>query len=334
MKWNRLKPVLLATLLAFSLAAQAADDRPPAPPDLHQIEQLQHRIDRLASVATGENSYTLAKARALLDEALIAYHNHSGSVEDAIARAVSLLSVFDANPDLIGLDTRNPYASEKISADLWAIGYAMKQGGGIPCAELDAQLVWSDREKLESGWGNAEPYARIAESLAYAAQAADRCASAAKAPAPATTVAEEPVPVVLAAPSAIEQISNTLAKASLAADVLFTFGSYRMVRDGRQGLDKIVAELKSWSSLERIQITGHTDRLGKKANNQKLAQRRAEHVKTYLVSRGIPAAAIETQGLGAAQPLVECTTQRNRRALINCLQPNRRVEMTIQGAWR
>ncbi len=329
-----LKPALLAALLAFSLAAHAADDSPPAPPDLNQIEQLQRRIDRLAGDATGENSYTLAQARAWLDEALIAYHNndHSGSVEDAIARAVSLLSVFDANPDSIGLDTRNPYASEKNSADLWAIGYAVKQGGGTPCAELDAQLVWSGREKLESGWGNAEPYARIAESLAYAAQAAERCASAAKAPAPIATVAKEPVPVALAAPIAIEQISNTLTKATPVA--LFTYDSYRMVRGSRRGLDKIVAELKSWSSLERIQIIGHTDRLGKDANNKKLAQRRAEHVKTYLVSRGIPAAAIETKGLGATQPLVECTTQRNRRALINCLQPNRRVEMTIQGVWR
>ena len=82
--------------------------------------------------------------------------------------------------------------------------------------------------------------------------------------------------------------------------------------------------------LEVVLVTGHTDRIGTEAYNQKLSERRADAVRDYLVSKGVDKAKIETIGLGEKQPVVQCD-QKNLKALIECLQPNRRVEVQAKG---
>jgi OmpA-OmpF porin, OOP family len=73
-------------------------------------------------------------------------------------------------------------------------------------------------------------------------------------------------------------------------------------------------------------VTGHTDRLGSAAYNQRLSLQRAEAVRDYLGSKGVPPDRVRAQGVGAAQPKVECKDA-NRQKLIACLEPNRRVEV-------
>jgi OOP family OmpA-OmpF porin len=82
--------------------------------------------------------------------------------------------------------------------------------------------------------------------------------------------------------------------------------------------------------LEVVLVTGHTDRIGSDAYNQKLSERRADAVRDYLVSKGVDKAKIEAIGLGEKQPLVQCD-QKNLKDLIACLQPNRRVEVQAKG---
>jgi len=82
--------------------------------------------------------------------------------------------------------------------------------------------------------------------------------------------------------------------------------------------------------LEVVLVTGHTDRLGTDAYNEKLSVRRADVVRDYLVSKGVPKDKIETIGMGEKQPLVQCD-QKNLKELIACLQPNRRVEVEVKG---
>jgi OmpA-OmpF porin, OOP family len=82
--------------------------------------------------------------------------------------------------------------------------------------------------------------------------------------------------------------------------------------------------------LEVVLVTGHTDRLGTDAYNQKLSMRRADAVRDYLVSKGVDKAKIETIGMGEKQPVVQCD-QKGMKALIECLQPNRRVEVQVKG---
>ena len=77
-------------------------------------------------------------------------------------------------------------------------------------------------------------------------------------------------------------------------------------------------------------MTGHTDRLGSQAYNEKLSLARADAVRDYLISKGVPKDKIEAIGMGEKQPVVQCD-QKNRKELIACLQPNRRVDVEVKG---
>ena len=122
-------------------------------------------------------------------------------------------------------------------------------------------------------------------------------------------------------------------KIRLNADALFPFnksGKQDMRPAGRKQLDELADELKSLPPSARIEITGHTDRLGSESYNQRLSQQRAETVRNYLVDKGAPAAQMSARGMGEQQPVVECD-QTVRSELIACLEPNRRVDIEVTG---
>ena len=326
------KLIFFVILAVGSHVAYAEGNRPTSADDLKQIEQLQRQVDRLSIGPLGTNNYSLCKARAWLDMATVEYHgeDHTGIVQDATQQAVLLLQELDKNPGYISLDTPHPYASEKVRDDLWQASDKMKRDNLVACvacdiAKLEVQLVWVGHEKWESGWSHAEPYVRIAENLAHQAQASlTQCA-------PAPVVAASPVPEQASVPPVI------IEKFTLAAETLFTFDNDMLASDGLSRLNKIVADIRSWNTVQRIQINGHTDRLNRAGGpgyNMRLSQRRADHVKAYLVSQGIAADLIEAAGLGDGQPLVQCReipVQKDRRDLISCLKPNRRVDLIIEG---
>ena len=74
-------------------------------------------------------------------------------------------------------------------------------------------------------------------------------------------------------------------------------------------------------------ITGHTDLLGSYEYNDALSKRRAEAVKAYLTSQGVDASVLSAYGAGESSPIVICSEKLPRKQLIECLQPNRRVEV-------
>jgi outer membrane protein OmpA-like peptidoglycan-associated protein len=80
--------------------------------------------------------------------------------------------------------------------------------------------------------------------------------------------------------------------------------------------------------VETLKVIGYTDRLGSDAYNLKLSQQRAVAVRNYLVSQGVPAEAILTEGRGSTDPKVNCS-MRDHEALIACLKPNRRVAIQV-----
>ena len=120
-------------------------------------------------------------------------------------------------------------------------------------------------------------------------------------------------------------------KITLDSKVLFDFDKAVLKPEGKAAIDSmVVAKLAQMQKLEVVLVTGHTDRIGTEAYNQKLSERRADTVRDYLVSKGVDKAKIETIGLGEKQPVVQCD-QKNLKALIECLQPNRRVEVQAKG---
>ena len=91
-------------------------------------------------------------------------------------------------------------------------------------------------------------------------------------------------------------------------------------------LDEIASTLSNHADLHDVDITGYTDRIGSLAYNQKLSERRAVAVKNYLTSKGVAGSRLNALGKGEADPVVVCTDKK-LAALIQCLEPNRRVEI-------
>jgi len=112
-------------------------------------------------------------------------------------------------------------------------------------------------------------------------------------------------------------------KITLAADVLFDFDKSVIKPAGKSTLDGLVDRIKR-INLEVVIAIGHTDSIGSDAYNQKLSVRRANAVKAYLVSKGIPANRVYTEGKGEKQPVASNKTKSGRAK-------NRRVELEVIG---
>ncbi|MDP1654131.1 MAG: OmpA family protein [Rhodocyclaceae bacterium] len=122
-------------------------------------------------------------------------------------------------------------------------------------------------------------------------------------------------------------------KVTLAADALFDFDKAVLRPEGRAKLDKLSADTKN-IKLEVIIAVGHADRLGKDAYNQKLSERRAAAVKDYLVSKGVEANRVYAEGKGEKQPVTagKCgKSEKKTKQLVECLQPDRRVDIEVIG---
>ncbi len=124
----------------------------------------------------------------------------------------------------------------------------------------------------------------------------------------------------------------TAEKVTVAADALFDFNKAVLRPEGKQKLDELVAKAGA-IKLEVILAVGHTDRIGSNAYNQKLSEKRAAAVKEYLVAKGIEANRVYTEGKGETQPVTgdKCMGNTKTKALIECLQADRRVDIEVIG---
>lgn len=119
---------------------------------------------------------------------------------------------------------------------------------------------------------------------------------------------------------------------TLSADALFAFdrsGISDIQPRGREEVAALAASLRE-AGTASIAVTGYADRLGNASYNQQLSERRAETVKQLLVQEGVPASSITAFGRGASNPVsTGCGDSMARSALIECLRPDRRVEVEV-----
>jgi OmpA-OmpF porin, OOP family len=152
---------------------------------------------------------------------------------------------------------------------------------------------------------------------------------AAPAPAPAPVAAPAPAPVAAPAPAP----APVAQKITVASKALFATNKSVLKPDGQAVLDReVIAKIKEIGKLELVLVTGHTDTMGSQQYNQKLSERRAAAVAAYLASKGVPKDKIETLGMGKTSPVpgVKCE-QKNRKDLVACLAPHRRVDVEVKG---
>jgi OOP family OmpA-OmpF porin len=150
-------------------------------------------------------------------------------------------------------------------------------------------------------------------------------------PAPVAKAAEAAPATVAAAPAPL-MAKPMPQKMSFSADALFAFDKAALKPEGKTMLNDLVQQLNG-ARYDNVLVTGHADRIGRAAYNQKLSVQRADEVKAYLVGQSIPADRITSTGKGETQPVTkagECVGTTSAK-LITCLQPDRRVDVEMTG---
>lgn len=286
--------------------------------DYGVYRETQQRIKILNDGGRRVADYQLSKAQCWLD---VSFHEYSrndrgGFPQAALSESQRIIGALESDQDA-GWETPLVNHAEKLRPDLWVRYDALKQSPGFSCAAqqtacAEVELVHAGNEIHDAGWRHAKPYVQIAEDLTGGAEkSAASCVP--------------PTPMKPAA---------ALEKITLSADALFRFdksGTDDLLPKGRAELDALAQKLAAGQvTVQSITVTGYTDRLGSAAYNQRLSQARANTVKHYLQTHGVTAP-ITADGRGMQDQVAACTGVKPRAALIACLQPNRRVEVSING---
>ncbi|MFC0181410.1 Outer membrane protein OmpA [Pseudarcicella hirudinis] len=102
-------------------------------------------------------------------------------------------------------------------------------------------------------------------------------------------------------------------------NIFFDSGKWDIKPESVSELDKLIKLLKANSSIS-VEISGHTDDVGKEADNLALSKKRAQSVVDYLAKNGVNIAKIKIEGYGKSRPIAENTSEENRKL-------NRRIEI-------
>ncbi|HMI87938.1 MAG TPA: OmpA family protein [Polyangiaceae bacterium] len=110
---------------------------------------------------------------------------------------------------------------------------------------------------------------------------------------------------------------------TLPGGVLFASGKSELLGTAKTKLSE-VATVLSKDPNAKLTVEGYTDSRGSDQLNNELSEKRAEAVRSFLVSRGIAAANIVAEGHGKDKPIADNATAEGRAN-------NRRVEIVVQS---
>lgn len=112
---------------------------------------------------------------------------------------------------------------------------------------------------------------------------------------------------------------------TLSGGVLFASGKSDLLADAQLKLNGVAEALTQQDPNAKMVVEGHTDSQGAVSYNQELSQRRAETVRAYLVSHGIAADRVRSQGFGSSRSIADNKSPEGRAN-------NRRVEIVVERA--
>jgi outer membrane protein OmpA-like peptidoglycan-associated protein len=185
-------------------------------------------------------------------------------------------------------------------------------------SQLESQQAQLAAEKARAAQAEADADRARAEAAAAEAQA--RAAAANKSASDANAVREK-----LRA-----QLNSVLATSESArglivnmSDVLFDTGKYTLKPNTQISLAKVSGILQAYPGL-KVQVEGYTDSVGSDDYNQKLSENRADAVRNFLLTQGVPETNITATGYGKAKPVADNATAQGRAQ-------NRRVQLVVSG---
>lgn len=336
--FNALFAITAALGMTLAAAAHAQTSYP------EQFAKRQSTIDTLKTSTSVQSEssriYALGKAQCWLNfsEHEFYRNDRSAVVPEALKESDDLLAQLGAGSAAAGTQTRLIDGSAKIRSDLWDKASALKPTSGFRCAAAatgcaEVLLVQAAHNQAQLGWRYANPYVAMAQDMLDYAQAEEaKCR-------PAPVIAAQPAPPVAppAPPPGSMVAIPKVERITLQAAALFKFNKYSkadLLPEGVVQMDTAIAKLKNYKKVIAIKLVGHTDRLGKDASNYPLSLNRANTVKQYFVASGLDAAKINIEGVSGTAPVKQCDEKTDKslkkpKALQDCLQPNRRVEITF-----
>ena len=114
----------------------------------------------------------------------------------------------------------------------------------------------------------------------------------------------------------------TLPPEPISFTLYFEEGSTVLLEDSKNTLLELFAEVAKRQAVE-VQVTGHTDTLGKESDNDRLSEERAEAIKEILIAQGLKSNFIRAVGRGSRELLIPTPP--------NVREPkNRRVEVIVR----
>lgn len=166
---------------------------------------------------------------------------------------------------------------------------------------------------------------RVALTYAWPAPAPRPAPTAAPTPAPTPVPTPAPTPATEIRRQELTQKLDTITmmiESGQLAPIRFRSGSSELFATSQQALAAVAEVLEQFPDL-RVRIEGHTDDVGRAADNLKLSQRRVNSVRSELITRyGLAPDRIEAQGFGAARPIASNRTAEGRAR-------NRRVDFKV-----
>ncbi len=120
----------------------------------------------------------------------------------------------------------------------------------------------------------------------------------------------------------LERVKDDTIKLNLSSEVTFDTDSAKLKPSFYPSLDKVASIISKYNQTS-VRVIGHTDSRGTEAYNQKLSERRAESVSSYLALKGVDYNRITVEGRGETEPRASNDTEAGRAA-------NRRVEILLK----
>ncbi|WP_161809052.1 OmpA family protein [Stenotrophomonas humi] len=291
--------------------------------DLESYEATQGRIQALNDGGRPIRDYHLSKAQCWLDVSFHEYtrNDRSAFPQEALTESEKLIVDMENGVSPIPTDTALVNDAKYLRADLWQRLKVIHGTPGFACASQkvacgEVELVHAGNEFNQQQWRHSKPYIQIAEDLVNEAETAARLCG--------VDPAGPAVPPIAAGP--------------LIANVLFEFdrNGYKDIRTySLESVDRALATIAAEKrELAGVALVGHADRMQGKGfdYNQALSERRAETVRSLLIGRGVPADKIRFEYRGDTQQVQQCDGVKPRAALLECLLPNRRVEVQFELA--